>query len=169
MKRRLAAWFSFCSLGLPLMLSGCTDNRSAEPATIRSHGRSASGVTFVNPAPTVRPGFCMIYAEGGGQHPCLAKADHRANELAVCTAESATPTPTAAALMRNDNRCGKYVCVVASVPDPTGETFCCKKLCMCDADRQKGFNVDGNGASLPKDSYGVSIRLLAKTRRRPAS
>jgi hypothetical protein len=58
----------------------------------------------------------------------------------------------------NDNRCGKYVCAVASVvPDPTGETFCCKKLCMCDADRQKGFNVDGNGASLPKDSYGVSI------------
>ncbi|MBL8633600.1 MAG: hypothetical protein JNM40_10280 [Myxococcales bacterium] len=87
----------------------------------------------------------------------LAKADHRTNELSICTAECNTDDDCGSPY-ENDNRCGKYVCAVASVvPDPTGETFCCKKLCMCDADRQKGFNMDGNGASLPKDSYGVSI------------
>ncbi len=157
MKRRLAAWFSFCSLGIALLLSGCTDNQIGRACNNPLASKVTSGVTFVNPAPDCPTRLCMITPKVSDSTNALAKSDHRTNELSICTTECNTDDDCGSPY-ENDNRCGKYVCAVASVvPDPTGETFCCKKLCMCDADRQKGFNMDGNGASLPKDSFGVSI------------
>ena len=37
------------------------------------------------------------------------------------------------------------------------DAFCCKKLCICDADLQPGFNTDGPGPKLARDSYNVPI------------
>lgn len=158
MKRRFAAWFSFCSLGFALTVTGCADNQIGRACNNPLASKVTSGVTFVNPAPDCPTRLCMITPAVTDPNNQLAKTDHRANPLAACTMECNTDADCESPYAEKDNRCGKYVCAVASVvPDPTGETFCCKKLCMCDADRQAGFNVDGAGTSLPKDSAGVSI------------
>lgn len=154
MKRRFAAWFSFCSLGLALMLSGCADNQIGRACNNPLASKVTSGVTFVNPAPDCPTRLCMITPAVSSSVSPNVKPDHSTNSLAVCTAECKTDADCGSPY-ENDNRCGKYVCAVASVvPDPTGETFCCKKLCMCDADRQNGFNM---GDTLPKDADGVPI------------
>jgi hypothetical protein len=156
MMRRSAAWHTLCFLvgGLTLLTSGCTDNQIGRLCNNPSQPVK-NGVTFVNPAPDCPSRLCMIF---GPSNSTLAKADHKTNELSICTAECNSDDDC---VSQYDNgsgstKCGKYVCAVASVVGGA-ESFCCKKLCICDADLQPGFNTDGPGPKLARDSYNVPI------------
>jgi hypothetical protein len=94
----------------------------------------------------------------GPSNSALAKADHKTNELSICTAECNSDDDCASQYdsTSGSSKCGKYVCAVASVVGGA-DAFCCKKLCLCDADLQPGFNTDGPGPKLTRDSYNVPI------------
>ncbi len=155
MRRRSTAWYSLCSLlglgGLVLFLGGCADNQVGRICNNPSGASVTSGVTFVNPAPDCPSRLCMITPKA----PTSNAEQHRTAELSICTAECNTDADCA---NPNDDGslCSRFVCAVPSVL-PGEENFCCKKLCMCDDDRAKGFNTDGDGPPLCRDPNGVPI------------
>jgi hypothetical protein len=158
MMRRFAARCTLSSLlgGLAMLAVGCADNQIGRicnnpSATVKN------GVTFVNPAPDCPSRLCMITPATTNS---LAKPDHKSTELSICTAECNTDDDCASQY-EGSSRCNKFVCAVASVV-PGEENFCCKKLCMCDADLQPGFNSDGSGPKLERDSFGVVIPTACK-------
>lgn len=157
MMRRSAAWHTLCFLvgGFTLLTSGCTDNQIGR-LCLNPSQPVKNGVTFVNPAPDCPSRLCMIFPPSTSS---LAKTDHKTNELSICTAECNSDDDCVSQYDNSSGanaRCNKYVCAVASTVGGS-DSFCCKKLCICDADLQPGMNTDGPGPKLERDSYNVPI------------
>lgn len=168
MTRPSAAFHSLLSVfgGLALLAAGCTDNQIGRICNNPS-SRVTNGVTFVNPAPDCPSRLCMITPPSTSTDP-VPKTNHttqapNGGELAVCTAECNSDDDCASQYAGADSKtCGKYVCAVASVV-PGEENFCCKKLCMCDADLQEGFNKDSKSTvKLDRDEFNVPIPTACK-------
>lgn len=156
MMHRSVAWRTLSSFigGLALLASsGCADNQIGRRCNNPS-SPVTNGVTFVNPAPDCPSRLCMITPKStSGQ----ALEAHKSAELSICTAECNTDDDCNSGYTGGANpTCSKFVCAVASVV-PGEENFCCKKICMCNADLQPGFNTNGTGARLENDEFGVPI------------
>lgn len=161
MRRSSNAWFTICSIlgGFALLFTftGCADNQIGR--ICNNPGPAVSnGVTFVNPAPDCPSRLCMVTPPSISP---LAAVDHKqgtGTDLRICTADCNTDDDCASQFA-NTSRCSKYVCAVPSVI-PGEENFCCKKLCMCNADLTAGLNVDdpaGKGNKLPRDEFNVAV------------
>lgn len=166
MKRPSNALYTLCCSivagiglgGMVLLLGACADNQIGRLCNNPS-SPVTNGVTFVNPAPDCPSRLCMITPPSNSP---LAQPDHKTGttsgtgELRICTADCNTDDDCASQFA-NSTRCSKFVCAVPSVV-PGEENFCCKKLCMCNADLTPGLNVDDTrGNMLPRDSFNVPI------------
>lgn len=149
---RLALASFLVGLAGVAVTAGCADNqigRLCNDPSLNTGGKPASGLSIVAPAPDCPSRLCLTTPG-----PTTATATRTAGTLSVCSAECATDSDCeTAGDYKSASSCTKYTCAYPSII-PT-DNFCCKKICMCDADIPAFAKNPPAGKMLQRDPDGV--------------
>jgi hypothetical protein len=116
---------------LLVAVAGCTDEGIGRKCINPNETGAVTGTQIVSPALECHSRLCFL-----NESPLRS----------VCTTSCETDDDCAGGVIdpagADKGYCGsKFVCAIATVAGP----FCCKRLCVCKEDLQKGVNLDDNG------------------------